>query len=171
MKDKNMSGVALTLEQLRKMNGQPVYWGTAKHWFIVQLGHPDFGDCVINAAGYYLPLEKAASRRFYAHQPLHISREKWEPCKLCKRRGEVDPCHKNGCFKENAPQCSYSCDKFLEWRKVQRRLHDAKFCPECGRPLTDEAWAELQKRLEDAGIGDMEARALDSVTVDGANHD
>ena len=64
-----MSDVALTLEQLREKNGQPVYWGTAKQWFIVQLAHPDFGDCVINAAGYYLPLEKAASRRFYAQQP------------------------------------------------------------------------------------------------------
>lgn len=149
MKNKNMSDVALTLEQLREKNGQPVYWGTAKQWFIVQLAHPDFGDCVINAAGYYLPLEKAVSRRFYTHQPLRISQEKWEACKLCGRREEVDPCYQNGCFKKNAPQCGYSCDKFLEWRKVQERLRDAKFCPECGRPLTDEAWVELQKRLED----------------------
>lgn len=74
MKNKNMSDVALTLEQLREKNGQPVYWGTAKQWFIVQLAHPNFGDCVINAAGYYLPLEKAASRRFLPTNPCASAR-------------------------------------------------------------------------------------------------
>lgn len=108
------AGEPLTLEQLRGMDGQPVYWATAKQWFIVQLEHPYFGDCVINTSGYYLPLCKAACRRFYAHKPARIDREKWEPCKWCVLNGQ---------FGLN------------------------NYCSACGRPLTEEAWAELERRV------------------------
>lgn len=83
----------------------------------------------------------------YAYPPAHIDREAWEPCKLCNQFGEIDPCYKDGCFRKNAPKCCYMCDKFLQWRKVEKKLKDAKFCPECGRPLTEEAWKELEKRV------------------------
>lgn len=139
----------LTLEDFKKMNGKPVYYKTAKQWFIVELNHPDFGDCVMNTSGQYIPLEKAAMRnRFYAYEPHRLDRSEWEPCALCKRLGEPDPCYKYGCFRKNAPQCDYRCDQFLEWMSAQRRLENAKFCPECSRPLTDAAWNMLEKRLE-----------------------
>lgn len=77
----------------------------------------------------------------------NIDLEAWEPCKLCGRLGEVDPCYKDGCFKENAPKCDFRCDKFLDWRADKRRLDGAMFCPKCGRPLTPEARAMLEKRL------------------------
>ena len=48
-----------------------------------------------------------------------IDREAWEPCKVCKIQG------------------------LSEVWMLQRK----KFCTYCGRPLTDEAWEELEKRL------------------------
>ena len=81
----------------------------------------------------------------YAYPPAHIDLEAWEPCELCGRLGEVDPCYKDGCFKENAPKCDFRCDKFLDWRADKRRLDGAMFCPKCGRPLTPEARAMLEK--------------------------
>lgn len=56
----------LSLDQMREMNGQPVWYEKAKQWFIIELHHPDFGECVINSFGYYIPLKKAAQREFYA---------------------------------------------------------------------------------------------------------
>ena len=79
--------------------------------------------------------------------PARIDRERWEPCELCRRKGEQDPCYENQCFRKNAHQCNYSCDKFLRWREVDIRLRNSKFCPRCGRPLTPEAWEELERRL------------------------
>ena len=29
----------------------------------------------------------------------------------------------------------------------EEETEDLNYCPKCGRPLTDEAWAELEKRL------------------------
>ena len=48
-----------------------------------------------------------------------IDREAWKPCKVCKIQG------------------------LSEAWMLQRK----KFCTYCGRPLTDEAWEELEKRL------------------------
>lgn len=73
-------------------------------------------------------------------QPLaHIDREAWDPCGEC------------------APNCSW-CKHFQEISKtipnVCRECNhysnyepEYNFCCECGRPLTEEAWAELEKRL------------------------
>ena len=73
--------ISLTLEQLRKMNRQPVWYRDKDEWFIVELHHPVFGSCVINSDGCYIPLEKAVKRGFYAYPIAHIDREAWGPCK------------------------------------------------------------------------------------------
>lgn len=49
----------------------------------------------------------------------HINREKWEPCLNCQ---DIEKLSKH-----------IKC-----W---------PSYCPVCGRPLTDEAWDELEKRL------------------------
>lgn len=48
----------------------------------------------------------------------HINREKWEPCECCRSA------------------------KFMNGQSMYN------FCPSCGRPMTDQAWDELEKRLE-----------------------
>lgn len=66
----------------------------------------------------------------------HVGRndqEKWEPCEhfhtcsTCKHDTgdwERDPC--------------YDCGHYKNWEL------GARFCPRCGRPLTPEAWKELE---------------------------
>lgn len=52
----------LSLEQLRQMDGQSVLYKRTREWFVVALNHPDFGECIVNSDGYYLPLDVAANR-------------------------------------------------------------------------------------------------------------
>lgn len=69
-----------------------------------------------------------------------IDREKWEPCEDCKscdncvNSGDYDPYE--GYFGECA-----SCDT-----KTHSNFSPENFCHHCGRPLTEEAWAELERR-------------------------
>lgn len=136
---------ALTLEQLRKMDGKPVWceWLLPEDravedgkWFIVIVGEKkgleikrptDYGD-------YFLKTEDYGKTWLaYAYPPAHIDREAWEPCIKC-----------NG-------KC-YFC-KFNETSKCGKcKNHEFyspmfNFCPDCGRPLTEDAWAELEKRM------------------------
>lgn len=71
-----------------------------------------------------------------AHSPAaHIDREKWEPCEKC-----------NTCWtcklalNEFVREPCMSCGAFKNHKSLN-------FCPWCGRPLTEEAWAELKKRV------------------------
>ena len=146
------AGQPLTLEQLlnlgeRAENGGKiiVYCTPLKEWCkVFKYGIMFFGTEDYRS---WREIEETYGKDWlaYAYPPAHIDREAWEPCKVCKE--QKDPCYENGCFKENAPKCEYRCDKYLEWRLNLRRLRLAKFCPECGRPLTKKAWAELEKRV------------------------
>lgn len=70
-----------------------------------------------------------------------IDREKWEPCEHCKYTPD-DICRK--CQNEicNA-EYRYPCTGCND----QRRFEAKRFCQNCGRPLTEEAWAELERRF------------------------
>lgn len=81
----------------------------------------------------------------------HIDREAWKPCEFCE--DQKDPCLEDGCFRKNMWKCGFSCDKYLEFRERERSLEDSKFCPKCGRPLTEEAWEELEKRVRGESSG------------------
>lgn len=71
----------------------------------------------------------------YAYQPAHIDREAWEPCEYCNGAkyvyGQASAVVPNG-------------DKGQIEKEVEG---DFDYCPECGRPLTPEAWDMLEKRL------------------------
>lgn len=151
------AGQPLTLEQLRGMDGQcvkVVVDGVELLEMLALVEVPKDEDCVLlrnNLGGvseFYSDDDlREDGVKVYAYQPRHIDREAWEPCGLCGRIGEADPCYKDGCFKKNAPACDFRCDKFLDWRADTRRLTGAMFCQKCGRPLTEAAWAELEKRV------------------------
>lgn len=134
----------LTLEQLREMVDEPVYlyiYDTAldSGWHIIKTVTED----KIIFRGWntvYVPISSIGKCfDFYAYPPAHIAREKWEPCHSCDSKclicmiNETDKCRR----------CKY----------YKYYLPFYQFCPKCGRPLTDEAWAELEKRL---GGGVME---------------
>ena len=80
-------------------------------------------------------------------EPTRLDRSAWEPCEVCEEL--KDPCLEDGCFKkmETGKVCGYNCTRFVKYQKNIKRLHEAKFCPECGRPLTDAAWKMLERRL------------------------
>lgn len=125
---------SLTLEELRKMDGKPVYYKTAKQWFIVALNYPDFGDCVINASGQYVSLEKAARQnRFYAIEPPRLDRSAWKPCNNCKSKCRT-------CLRNETRRC-IKCKNFDCYFPVNN------FCPYCGRPLTDMAWEMVEREI------------------------
>lgn len=125
----------LTLEQLRGMGGKP-YWhvGLRKenadpHWKIL--------DPFI--ARY--PEDYGYGKRWlaYAYQPAHIDREAWG-CEYCT--GDVD----DRPFLDSE-DLYISGDGRLTSDGRDHDFCKIEFCPKCGRPLTEEAWAELEKRV------------------------
>lgn len=70
-----------------------------------------------------------------AYPPARIDREAWKPCECCNGAkyvyGQASAVVPNG-------------DKGQIEKEVEG---DFDYCPECGRPLTPEAWAMLEKRL------------------------
>lgn len=72
-------------------------------------------------------------------EPAHIDWKAWEPCESCiscencKNNGDYDP------YEGSYGECG-QCYGFSNFEP-------SNFCRECGRPLTEEAQAELEKRL------------------------
>lgn len=81
--------------------------------------------------------------------PVKIDPAAWGPCEVCV--GQDDPCLKDNCFRRSARVCGYNCDKFVRYMNNAKKIHDANFCPDCGRPLTEKAWAMLRSRLGKEG--------------------
>lgn len=119
----------MTPEQLREMNGQPVWVK------VIDTRFNEENQWAICNAEYQMVTLKDGFKLFfcgyglnwlaYAYHPAHIDREAWKKCPWCKSEYTVidddfgQPVHPNM----------------------------IKFCWNCGRPLTPEAWAELEKRL------------------------
>lgn len=142
--------VPLTLEQLREMDGKPVWVerNESPHdgkWFIVDHADVENPDRTLYTREGVTYSDYGKYFTAYAYQPAHIDREAWEPCEYCNKQD--DPCLKGGCFRKNRWKCGFTCDKYREYQKKVETLNNSRFCPECGRPLTPEAWAELEKRL------------------------
>lgn len=154
--------VPLTLEQLREMDGQPVWvefedrsgglWGIVHISVFEQIVFPDGLHCTIGQP-YYGKIYKA-----YAYPPAHIDMEAWEkPCGMCGGKTTLYQ-HTNttklfmNTFGEAATlvtECM-ACPPYADCCMKGISANSAfkiNFCPECGRPLTEEARAELEKRL------------------------
>lgn len=123
--------VKLTLDQLREMDGKPVLYKRSNQWFTVELNHPDFRECIINAAGFFIPLKTAAERGAYAYPFAQIDTEEWTAEWIYpENEFNLPKCSKCGC---NSKDATYG--------------HKDNFCPKCGRAMKPEAWAELEKRM------------------------
>ena len=135
------TGEPLTLEQLREMDGQPVFVVTKagnKFWAIVTK------HCVSSGDGRYLWIsdedtEYGKTWLAYAYPPAHIDREAWEPC------GECAPncswCKHCQEISKTIPDICRECNHYSNYEP------EYNFCCECGRPLTEEAWSILEKWL------------------------
>lgn len=141
----------LTLEELRKMDGKPVwckYIGDTTfpdQWMVV---NAKMGKC--GNAEWELPFEDNPDNAYgktwlaYATEPPRFDRSAWEPCEHCKP--SKNPLDRWGPHQfpidGNEIYC-YDTDEGWEGEEIN-------FCPWCSRPLTDAAWDMLEKRLEGA---------------------
>lgn len=130
------SNEPLTLDQLRRMDGKPVWVqtpGIEKYgrWAIV--AGVNIEDNALYCQGDYTCRDYGKMWIAYAYPPAHIDREAWKPCFKCESK-----CYY--CMFNGSDRCR-KCKDYNQYKPMR------KFCSECGRPLTEEAWAELEKRL------------------------
>ena len=139
----------LTMEKLRETDGKPV-------WVVPQKSEHDYcGWCVVSVSDRgdkyscaEIPGVEYWSWNFedygkswiaYAYPLAHIDWGAWEPCESCiscencKNNGDYDP------YEGSYGECG-QCYGFSNFEP-------SNFCRECGRPLTEEAQGELEKRL------------------------
>lgn len=117
----------LTLEELRKMVGKPVWIqrNDPPHdgkWDLVDCADTENPDKTLYTKSGVTYSEYGKYFTAYAYEPPLLDRSAWEPCGACKSPVDL----------------SY-------WLGM-----GVVFCPHCGRPLNDAAWEMLEKRLEGA---------------------
>ena len=136
------TGEPLTLEQLREMVDEPAYlyiYDTAldSGWEIIKAVTKD----KIIFRGWntvYVPISSLGKCfDLYAYPPAHIDREAWTSC-VC-----------NSGKKTCCTCISMQCDSCIGESKYKQ----GRYCSACGRPLTEKAWAELEKRLRGISNG------------------
>lgn len=72
-----------------------------------------------------------------------LDRSRWEGCEMCSRTYRPPEWNGGGRhdFRVSQNALFYHDSKY-GWEGIE-----VKFCPMCGRPLTEEAWAELERRI------------------------
>lgn len=141
--------IPLTLEQLREMDGQPVWIVEAPYWGHWELSE-DAEDYILDrdpdlyGLTYPDPDGKGGLHKLgwlaYAHPPAHSDREAWTADWV----EDGDCHHKPYRVRDTAKWKKYKCSKC--GYKAGRR-NSRNYCPSCGRAMTPEAWAELEKRI------------------------
>lgn len=136
--------VPLTLEQLREMDGKPVFlpetdcWAlVTTHVFVALLTFPDGEKCSAN--DWYEQVGPV-----YACPPAQIDRKALKPCYDCTSCGNCQEAGKATGESINYAHPCHSCVDGNHFKPVA-------FCRICGYPLTDEAWAKFQKHIERIG--------------------
>lgn len=142
------AGEPLTIEQLREMNGQPVWvefedgsgglWGIVHISVFEQIVFANGLHCTIGHP-YYGKVYKA-----YAYPPAHIDREAWAA--EWEESGECN--HKPYRVRDAAKWKKYKCSKC---GYKAGRLNSQNYCPSCGRAMNPESLAILEKRLRGEG--------------------
>lgn len=140
----------LTLEQLRKIDRKPVWIEnfndpSKSEWKICYQGQGDYlifqGGCLqrttLEEYGENWFKEYGKTWLAYPYPTAHIDREVWKSCKACT--GCASCRHSLASGSDSKSACFW-CDNHNKYKP-------RSFCSECGRPLTEEAWEELEKRV------------------------
>lgn len=136
----------LTLEQLREMVDKPVYlyiYDTAldSGWHIIKAVTED--KIIFRGWNTVYVTISSLGKCFdlYAYPPAHIDREAWDGCEFCK----------NGTASfDYGVNVSIGKEKIVDGPCISIEEFGGfaiSWCPMCGRPLTEEAWEELENRL------------------------
>lgn len=133
------AGKPLTREQLIDMEGKPVLLKSPSwtEWCIVREHgeHEIAGDAISFTRRHYGEVclglsDYGKTWAAYAYPPAHIDREKWTAEWVDNDHSEEMMC--------KCSKCGYPVSYF--WGKTA-------FCPGCGRAMTPEALAELERRV------------------------
>ena len=126
------AGEPLTLEQLREMDGQKVLLYRMKSTEPLEPGTVKQNGDVLGDAGmlayHELYLETWVA---FTYPPAHIDMEAWSGCVCTASDKSCCSCVSMNC---------HTCIRESEYKR-------GHYCSACGRPLTEEARAELEKRL------------------------
>lgn len=83
---------------------------------------------VFDAPHLYEAVKMAVASLRAKQTPTKMDRSRWKGCFICKGETYLDG------------DICISGTHYV-------RLSQFNFCPDCGRPLTEEAWAELERRI------------------------
>lgn len=72
---------------------------------------------------------------------MKIDRSKWEPCAECKP--SCNSCENNPGDTITVQKSCANCVGYINYKPENR------FCCECGRTLTEQAWKELERKVFD----------------------
>lgn len=134
------SGEPLSLEQLKKMDGESVYLKIFDEEFPFKSPAiiAAIGDNYITFVRKVMPCMVSKNCKnygktwlAYSYPPAHIDRSEWTA-------EWVPMTDDDGCVWLECSTCEYDLDSLEE---------SHPFCPSCGRAMTEEAWAELERRL------------------------
>ena len=144
MKTSDVKREPLTLDQLRKMDGKPAYWLEDESYGIISVdsngkwaGIPFFRGRK-NGVNFKYDIE-SRGMEIYSIEHTCIDRDKWDRCGKCK---SCENCINEADY--NPYEGEYGeCGNCYQMSNFEPK----KFCHECGRPLTEEAWTELERRI------------------------
>lgn len=109
-----------------------------KHYEEVATGETEQGKCPECAADHKRLAEWLRELVALRAQQTQLDRSRWKGCKECI------PLWCGTCVRydhrSTGDPCTTSCIRYSKHTPVN-------FCKNCGRPLTKEAWAELERRL------------------------
>ena len=80
-------------------------------------------------------------------EPARIDREALEPCEYCEGHEYPEEVSMLTADEYESDRGMYIYNGILVSNSGEFQMRKIDFCPVCGRPLTPEAWAELEKRL------------------------
>lgn len=141
----------LTLEQLRERNGLPVWVHVIDHTVFADKQDDFDGWGMCRKSWVRIWDSKRADLIHidydfedygkewiaYAYSPAHIDRKAWDDCPVCEKYKEIS--FRGFRTKEEAMDLS---------GKVHPHITGgAMFCPKCGKPRNERAWADLEQRL------------------------
>lgn len=153
----------LTWEELKEMAGEPVYIVEPKKsissWMLIDEVDEKSMWCVVETGSCYRNFYKTYGKTWlaYAYPPAHIDREAWEPCEYCNGKINLyQHTHTTKLFMNTFREAAtlvtecMACPPYADCCMNGISANSAfkiNFCPNCGRPLTEESWEELEKRV------------------------